>query len=434
MKRRFEYLTNFFKKKEGRGFILFIVTFGIIKGNTFFSPLLLANIISVNDYGTLEYALSVGMILSGFFHLGIGSSYSFFNLRKKTAEYNSVVFLHGMIISFLGFIVGLLICSIVVDVIELRYTLSTQIILVYASQLILSSIHKTENKPNIAVLLDGGLYIPILIAALYILIINDASINSLSFLFFIYQVIILLLFIIKWKNTDKKLTTYRFKSIYIFGVNVFISGVFVIILTLGGRLIIEGFFNTTSVGYYSFYYRLASVVVLVHQAANIFFFKKIYTLEISKLDGYFSFFTIMLVISNIFLWFIIPVLFKEYIPVINKSIEYYNGLYLLLSLQMPFWINIALNENIIYREDLSKQFSVVLGLIILFAIGVLFVLKNIIDIVLSTVVFVNIVACYLVIEGQFYLIKQKTGVSFSKNRYVLLFIMAMATGVLCFIS
>jgi O-antigen/teichoic acid export membrane protein len=423
MKSKLEKFSQIFIQKGGTNFLLFILAFGLVKSNTFLSPLLLANTISIEEYGSIEFALSIGMILAAFAHLGIGTSYPFFNLKRDRKDNNAIIIFHGILIAMTGLFWGIFI--ITSNFIEFKYGLGLQILLVFASQLILSIIYRTNKKSIFAIIIDGSLYIPLLLYGLLVLMEYEYSIIVLNYLYILYQLILLIIYVFEWKLAEGKVTKEAYLEVLSFGGVIVICGVFSVSLTMGGRLLVEHFFSEATIGYYSFYYRFATAVMLLYQALTVYFFKDIYVMEMSKLDKYFSIFVAIITLLGLALWILVPLMLIDYIPLLSNSFEEYKVLYLLLCFQMPFWISMALNENIVYRENLSKQFSVVLGITIVFMVGLLFSLDYLVGVSLPMIVIANIAAYYIVIEGQFFLIKQKTKATFSKTRYVLWAIMIL---------
>ena len=59
--------------------VFFLFSFFIAKGITFLAPILLADILTKNDFGMLEYALAgVGMLLNSIISLGVPGAYPYF--------------------------------------------------------------------------------------------------------------------------------------------------------------------------------------------------------------------------------------------------------------------------------------------------------------------------------------------------------------------
>jgi O-antigen/teichoic acid export membrane protein len=425
MKNKVKNILQLFLEKGGINFIMFIIVFGLVKGNTFLSPLLLANTIAIEEYGTIEFALSIGMIFAAFAHLGIGTSYPFFNLKQNRKDNNSIILFHGILISLVGVFCGLLIINL--SFFEFKYGLGIQILFVFASQLILSIIYRTNKKSITAIIIDGSLYIPFLLYGVLLLLLHKFDITILHYFYILYQLVLLIIYLFKWKVAEGEISSKAYLEVISFGGVIVVCGVFGFSLTMGGRLMVEHFFSEAETGYYSFYYRFATVVMLIYQAMTIYFFKDLYVKNLSKLDKFFAIFIAVIMVVGITFWSTVPLVLIDYVPLLKESINEYKSLYLLLCFQMPFWISMALNENIIYRENLSKWFSIVLGITIVFMTSILFLIDYLIGVTLPLIVLVNILAYYIVIEGQFFLIKQKTEVKFAKTRYVLWGIMILGS-------
>ena len=71
-------------KKFIKGNFWFLLLFAIAKLAVFIAPLWLADILSMHDYGVIEYALAgLGMLVAAGFSLGIPGAYPYFILKKK---------------------------------------------------------------------------------------------------------------------------------------------------------------------------------------------------------------------------------------------------------------------------------------------------------------------------------------------------------------
>ena len=74
---------------------------------------------------------------------------------------------------------------------------------------------------------------------------------------------------------------------------------------------------------------------------------------------------------------------------------------------MIFWIALALNENIIYREELSKRMNKGLVFIIAGMAGGIWSLHQLSLLDVFNLTLINMVAIFLGTEYQFFLLKQK---------------------------
>ena len=65
-----------------KGKIWFFLSFVISKGVVFLAPLLVAELLSKEDFGILEYALAgLGMVLNTIVNAGVPAAYPYFKLK-----------------------------------------------------------------------------------------------------------------------------------------------------------------------------------------------------------------------------------------------------------------------------------------------------------------------------------------------------------------
>ena len=104
-----------------------------------------------------------------------------------------------------------------------------------------------------------------------------------------------------------------------FGLPLVAGSLLIIALTGSARILIERWIDLEAVGIYGLYFRLAAMVVMLHQIINIAFFKKIYTSEPAKLDQWFEYFLLFIIAVSIFIFITIPLLVIPYINIIKKT-------------------------------------------------------------------------------------------------------------------
>jgi O-antigen/teichoic acid export membrane protein len=209
-----------------------------------------------------------------------------------------------------------------------------------------------------------------------------------------------------WKNrVDFSIKKY-FEALN-FGSHLVLSSFLIISLTGSARIFIEWFLDLEEVGYYGFYFRFASVTVMLHQIINIVFFKKMYQSDTRTLDRYFALFLNILVIGGLIAWQIIPLVFDEMLSLLQESYSTYRSLYFILTFQMIFWIALSLNENIIYREALSSKMNKGFGVLVLMMLVTLWILHSIGLLNIFWLTIINMIAIFLATEFQFFLLNQK---------------------------
>ena len=297
---------------------------------------------------------------------------------------------------------------------------------IYANQIVLSSILKSHNRVILSALLDGGFFLILNSYNLTIYLLNQVyDLWHLQYIFLVYFVVLMILNIVFFTKKRFDFSFQRYLETLSFGKNILGSSFLMICLTGSARIFIEYFLGAESVGFYGFYFRLAAVTVLVHQVVNIAFFKKMYEAPPAILDQYFSYFLVSICVLFLAMQLIIPVLFGSMFRILSESTNEHHLLYILLSFQMLFWIALALNENIINREDLAARINSRYFVLFVVLIALVFGLNIFNTLNLPSLVFVNMFVLFLGFELQIRLLQSKH-IYFSKTQLTgrVLFVLA----------
>lgn len=351
---------------------MFLVAFGVSKATVFFAPLVLSNSLSESDYGTLEYAINIAFLGAAILNFGVPNAYPYFKLKRKFKNIFS-----GFNVHFAYLLVTCLVSliSVVLFVNKIEYVLSILFTFTLANQVNYSIREKSNENIIKAVIIDSLFYIVLIAAYLYIIISGNNSISSIVVFSSIYAVSYMLITIFKQKNTVKT-DLKKHRKLVKYGVNVMVSGLLILLIANSGRLLIEYLFNDKElVAIFSFYFRMASFVLIAHQILNIVFFKKIYTFNVHKLDKYFTAFLALISLGILVTYFAVPYFGSSFFKLF-ESFNTYKPVYLILCFQMFFWIMLANNENIIYREGIASKMNTGFIIILLVFLGVVVVFKN----------------------------------------------------------
>lgn len=353
----------------------FGLVFVIAKATVYFVPLLLADVLSGTDFGILEYALAgLGMVVNTIINLGVPGAYPYFVLREKRLELQQSFKLHAIVLLIPLVVNQILFFFLQLDV---NFYLAFNVSYIIANQVFYSTQLKSHEKSIAAVILDSGVYIILLLYYLLSLLgLVEISIKVVNVFVALYCLVYVFYSIYNFLKHKTQISFTKYKTILKFSVHLLVSTFLIFLITTSGRILVEYFFDFETVGVYAFYFRLAAVVVMIHQVINITFFKKIYTLDPLILDKYYHLFFVFIYALSILIFFIAPY-FVGYVSnyfndtyLINKSV------YFLLSAQMVMWIASALNSSIIDRESLAPKNNIkFLGLLLVASVG-LYYLRN----------------------------------------------------------
>lgn len=417
MKKRFEdvkILLGSYSKKYIGSILIFLLVFSLVKIISFVTPVVLSNHTKTReDYGYLEYLISLGVILSIFINTGFGGAYPYFTLRLNKINFAPNFYFHLI----LGIILAIAcVVLLLFNVCSEKYLLAVIIGTIFSIQSMLSAISKTHNRIVTAVLLDAGIYLILMLYVVYILLSNSVlSISALKTIFITYLLFLSATICILFVANKKLISWEGYKEILQYAYQFVISSFLIISLTGSTRVFIEHLLGLKDVGVFSFYFRMASIVVMIHQAVNIIFFSKMYQADSKKLDLFFSLFIAAIFVVSCILFFIIPAIGMPYFKVLQETYATSFSLYITLIFYMSFWISNALNENVVFRENLGRSMNLGFIFIILTMLLSMLICKKIEFLSLSSVVLINTLAIYISTEVQFFVLSKK-GIYFYRNR------------------
>jgi len=402
----------------------FSLVYLAVKFNALTAALFLSNlIIDKIQYGLFEYALSLGIILAIPFNAGLQGAYPFFNVKLQKKGYSSIFFFHALIVSgiLLVFLGGQLFYG---PLIAEKWNLALLVGGIIALQVLLSVIWKSHERIYRAVCLEGGIFILINGYNLYLYTSGHYFEFSLLYtLLFLYLVFLFGTYLYHLIKTMHDFSFSNYKEALAFGRPVLFAAFLIIILTGSARIFIEYFLGMELVGIYGLYFRLAAVTVLIHQIANIVFFKKIYQSKPEILDHWFGLFCLFLALLALLSYYAVPFFLKGYFTLLAESWNAYHLLFWNLNFQMIVWIGMALYENVIYREELSGKLSIWFMFLILLMALTFWLFHHFAWLDIFSLTLINILILFLACEIQNYLLFKK-GIDFHKTRKVLRGILA----------
>lgn len=401
----------------------FSLVFSIAKATVYFVPLLLADLLSKTDFGILEYALAgLGMIVNTVINLGVPGAYPYFILRLKDYDVQTAFKLHPIILIFPFLINQILFLS---GVLNINFYLAFNMSYIIANQVFYSTQLKSHEKPVFAVILDSGIYLALLLFFLFSKLgITDSSIKIINVFVFVYCLVYVAYGIFNYRKSKADISLTKYKKILKFSIHLLISTFLIFFITTSGRILVELFFDYEDVGVYAFYFRLAAIVVMIHQIVNITFFKKMYTLNPKILDKYYSLFLSFLAILSILIFFISPYIVPIFSNYFDETYLNNKNLYFLLSLQMIMWIATALNSNIIDRENLAAKNNIKFLCLVIVSVIVFYLLKD--KMSLTLLVYIHFTIIFVACLIQYFSLSRKQ-IYFFKSSMVLSCIFIVST-------
>lgn len=382
---------------------------GLFKIGGFIAIILMVNQVhNIEDYGLFEYSLGLGVILAILLNIGLQGAYPYFIIKQKRKGFQSIFYIHSSII-------GILILSVLGLnwLCPTLFNLSPKIMLTMiiagsmSLQIINSSILKSHNQNLQGVLFDGGL---VSLVTLYVFFLKFTgqylNINNMMCLFGLYLTGLTAYNIKEAIKQRKDFSFSKYWEVIMFGKNLVLFSFLFMLLTTGGRIMIEYFFGLTQVGLYTFLLRFATISVIIQQVFLAALFKKIYESGGRNLDIVYSIVFVLAFFTVLIISHFAPILLNGYSDFFTELYPNHKILLFCLGFHAIYWVGMALNAFIIHREKLTSNVNLSLSLLIGLATIGTFALNYFGLLSLTTFSIVNLTALFLAVELQLFALKK----------------------------
>lgn len=387
------------------------LTFFLSKSAVLFAPLLLSNVVSVEQYGLFEYALGIGSISSILFAAGLPGAVPFFLIRQNRPDFTAAFHTHAALLSLvlIGSGIALLLTPQVSPV-----ALGLSVGALMACQAIHATISKSNAQPARASVLESGFYLVLLLSiAISSLLKFNFDMGKMAVALNLYGVILLAISAhsLKAKQRIRGLSEKYHESLR-FGLPLIFSSLMIVALANGGRVLVSTLLSTETAGIYSFIFRLSATVLIAHQLINTLFFRTLYESNPNSLDKFFCLVSSLIIISSAAVFMASP-LIPPSILQLSSELNNNRESHLIISYQMIFWVSTALLENIIYRSKIGNRFSAILFVIVPTLILTALALKQANLLNLETLCLAYNISIFATLMGQLFLL-HKAGVTLKR--------------------
>jgi len=335
------------------------IAFGAARATVLFLPLLLARSWDLRSYGLFEYSMAWGTLLAVPFGMGIAGAIPYFLLKKKDPRYVGAFQLHSLLAG-----ASLLLLGILNLVFSFSFLLYLTLFLagVLVIQNILATLYMAGDAPGRASVIDNGVYVVLFLLVLPLVLLGHTpNFKMLVITLNLYALFLVLVFlrgfwtIRHWRNGLS-----HYGQAIRFGLPLVVTSGCIIFLASSTRLLAGKFLSVEEVGVYSFFFRIAAPVVLVHNLLATIYFRKIYQSEERDFDTYLSVILVAIFTFGLFLYLSVPTLFRGYFLLLQDLKGERLQVYWVLVVQMVCWVAMALCEFILYRENQARRFSFLL--------------------------------------------------------------------------
>jgi hypothetical protein len=263
-------------KASKRHWLLGALSFGVGRGSSFLFPIAFAAVSPVDEYGRFELSLALATFCSIPLDLGIAGSLPYFVLRRKRLIAVSAAALYALIVQVAGFAAA---SSLMVFGAQ-REALICLFASILMAQGVAGSTARSTGRPKRAFLFDSALYTGGLIGLGFFLVAARATprLTGLSVVWFAVAVLLMGSHIATVREHKSSLAALvrRLRPMFTFGVRIALGTLMATALVLMGRGLSGVLLGDESAGVFGFYFRVASLPLIVHGFLQTMLFKDVY--------------------------------------------------------------------------------------------------------------------------------------------------------------
>ncbi|MAU40396.1 MAG: hypothetical protein CMF31_02130 [Kordiimonas sp.] len=346
------------------------LSFGLSKSAVLLGPLLLSNVLTVSDYGLVEGALAYAAIGAVLLNLGISSAIPQFLITEDKKQNIAGVYIHlgGVSLFLLAVSVAALFSNVVFGGLVLL------LVLYSCFQRVMSVEYAAKSHPVLSSMSGSYMFFLLLLAGAWGYGATNMTLTNVIIILVIGLPVLLI-----WLGMRLDIGSVRQhswsvqKTVYAFSVPNLVLGLFVLAFVSSVRLLGVPLFGAGQLGEYAFFFRLASIPVVLYQFLNVIWYQQIYSAEPRPADRLFCRIIIISLLALGVGYALIPAILSGYAVLLEGYTALVpDDLYLWSSIFAFFWIAIAMTELLIYREKLAlKTFLIDGGIFLLLLVGFL---------------------------------------------------------------
>ena len=343
-----------------------MAVFFIGKGCQFIIPIILGNFLKPEEYGLIEFSMSIGLLTVSVVSMGSNAFISRAIVKKERWIKLNDVKLYLLLISSvltLFFLFLHLINSLEI----LKYSLAFSAVLLLQGGLSVEL--KSRAKRESAMILDIILWLAILLGVLlYYFKLVSGLFNALLLIILSYYTILAISFLrsIQFKDFSFNLVSSLY---FLEGPKIVIISLIGTLVATAGQLIIGNSFGISAVGEYSSLYRIAIFPIIIHQIIMIYFYRTSFSPSREQFLLLANTVFLIVLLVSLISWTIADFLTPFLGSAFAMSYKTYPVAFTAMMISIPFWSATSVNE-IAYSQKVSSIYPVLSSIIYLIAIYV----------------------------------------------------------------
>jgi O-antigen/teichoic acid export membrane protein len=395
---------------------LFLLAFAIGKGSAFFGPLLLSQVMSVQDYGTAELALSIGVVVAQILSFGIPGAIPQLVLIHKDGRVLDLVFFVVVSIGLLGLGVAAAIYAASGPPLPVFAALTMA---GGAAQIAASVYYRAMGRRFGILVADNlSLYLFILVGGLVFAALGRVPLGPVIAGYGAVALGFTVFALVGLTRTLRPQFFTAYVAARRMGFFMMVNSLVYFAIVNSSRVLVGYFLSVEAVSVYSVCFRVAAAIFLVHQLIVTAFFKTLYEASVEWFDRFYlgllaltmTGAAVILIAFHLFGAVLLPG-WVAYFPEMAAILP-------IVCMQTIWWVSLAQLELRINRALISRQAT----LWLLACAGLMLVTLELLHLLalLTLPVAALVFACtlFLALQAQLFLLR-RNGVPLPRTRLAL---------------
>ncbi len=352
----------------------FICSFSVARGLLFFSPILLANLLPLEEYGKFEIAQAMASIGALVISCGLTGTAPLLRLRDEIkGRWDSLLLLIAAMAT--GCLVVALLAAAALGSLYSVTSLTAIATSVLIMQGLWANTLKSDGRTTIAVFVEAGFWAVAVFGAGMLALFGDwLTEATISATLLAYAAVLMTVTLVQFvRNLNRPITACDLWHNLELGLPLMLTGVLTVLVTSSGRLILGQTNGVEVVGLYAVLYRSTTLPLAGHQILIIGFFRQIFSWPDEVLRARAS--VIVLGVTGMVLafWLLEPALGFLLGQRFTETFKTYRTEGLTLLMQTVLWSAIALNDLINSRLQIAGRVARATAPVLVLGLGALWI-------------------------------------------------------------
>lgn len=253
-----------------RGYLVYVAGFGVARGALFLSPIILANLLSIESYGAIELAHSLASLGAVVIGVGLPATVPLILLREEVHQRWDTMLLLVLALSALLLTMGLtLAASIGPFNVAALVSLATSVLIL---QGVWATTLKSNGKSTSAVFLEAGFWSVCVIGGAAVFFASSPD-QAVIWAVVAYGVGLLAFTTTRYTAVRARFSLADCIDNLVLGAPLMLASVLTILVSSTGRLVLGLVVGAEAVGAYGIVFRVSALPLVGHQILIIGFFR-----------------------------------------------------------------------------------------------------------------------------------------------------------------